>query len=56
LNIFVIVIFCGLIILSYNGVVAISEATVHKQWEKTKAQEPEPEHKTKDNHKLFSQQ
>jgi hypothetical protein len=35
-------------------VVAIAEATVLKQWEKTKAQEPKPEHKTKDNQKLFS--
>jgi hypothetical protein len=27
----------------------IAEATEHKQWRVTKAQEPKPEHKTKDN-------
>jgi hypothetical protein len=37
-------------------VVTIVEATVHKQWDKTKAQKPKSEHKTKDNQKLFSQQ
>jgi hypothetical protein len=39
-----------------NYVVAIAEATVHKQWEETKAQKPKPEYKTKDNLKLFTQQ
>jgi hypothetical protein len=37
-------------------VVVIAEATAHKQWGKTKAQEPKPKHKTKDSQKLFSQQ
>jgi hypothetical protein len=37
------------------AVLAIAEATEHKQWEETKAQEPKPEYKTKDNQKLFTQ-
>jgi hypothetical protein len=38
-----------------NVLVAIAEATVHKQWWRTKAREPKPKHKTKDNQKaLFS--
>jgi hypothetical protein len=36
-------------------VVVIAEATAHKQWEKTKAQEPKPKLRTKDNQKLFTQ-
>jgi hypothetical protein len=30
-----------------------SEATQHKQWKVTTAQEPKPEHKPKENQKLF---
>jgi hypothetical protein len=37
-------------------VVAIAEATEHKHWEDTKAQEQKPEYQTKDNLKLFTQQ
>jgi hypothetical protein len=33
-----------------------AEATAHKQWGKTKAQEPKPKHRTKDSQKLFTQQ
>jgi hypothetical protein len=34
----------------------MAEATEHKQRRVTKAEEPKPEHKTKDNQKFFSQQ
>jgi hypothetical protein len=39
-----------------KNVVGIAEATTHKQWGKTKAQEPNQKHRTKDNQNLFTQQ